>query len=174
MRTIFFLSTVLITASVASPLLAADFTSQQAVPDNEPVPDRPVMTSQKMVEILIEAADESKALPNMVMLKYKGIELSCIYDEQHDRMRIIVPIAARGDITGEQFEKAMEANFHTALDARYAVNKGILYAAFIHPLSPLTRAQLENALNQTATLAATFGKEYSSGFLVYRGSSNPL
>jgi hypothetical protein len=133
-----------------------------------------IMTPQKMVKILVAAADESKAMPHMVMLKYKGIELRCIYDEQHDRMRIITPVAARGNITGDQLEKAMEANFHTALDARYALNKGILYAAFIHPLSALNKDQLESALEQTATLAATFGKEYSSGNLTFRGSDQPL
>jgi hypothetical protein len=110
----------------------------------------------------------------MVLLKYRGIELRCIYDEQHNRMRILTPVAARGKITGEQFEKAMQANFHTALDARYALNKGILYAAFIHPLSSLTKAQIESALHQTASLAATFGKEYTSSFLTFRDGSKPL
>jgi|TARA_B110000438_G_C15688681_1_gene595758 hypothetical protein len=48
-------------------------------------------------------------------------------------MRIIASVEARDNITSAQFEKAMEANFHTALDARCALNKGVLYAAFIHP-----------------------------------------
>ena len=135
---------------------------------------RQIMTSQEMIEILIAAADESKTLSHMVLLVFRGIELRCIYDEKHDRMRIIAPVAARGDITGDQFEKAMNANFHTALDARYALNKGILYAAFIHPLSPLTKGQLESAFYQTATLAATFGKEYTSGFLTFQGGGKPL
>lgn len=151
-----------------------------AIAKNDPAPDlktlqkRQVMTSQEMVKILIAAADESKALPHMVMLKYRDVELRCIYDEQHDRMRIITPVAVRGDITRDQFEKAMEANFSAAMDARYALNQGILYAAFIHPLSPLTKAQLESALYQTATLATTFGKEYTSGFLTFRGGGKPL
>ncbi|MEK9629695.1 MAG: hypothetical protein VW455_11835 [Nitrospinota bacterium] len=132
------------------------------------------MTPQTMVEILGSLADESKAVPGMVMLKFKSVELTCIYDETHDRMRIIVPIAAQGNITSEQFEKAMNANFHSALDARYALNKGILYAAFIHPLSPLTREQLESAFYQTLTLAVTFGSEYTSGSLTYKGSGKPL
>ena len=161
--------------------MAADSMSPQpAITNNDPATDlktlqpQEVMTSQKMVKILIAAADESKALPHMVLLKYRGIELTCIYDVQHDRMRIITPVAARGNITEDQLEKAMEANFHTALDARYALNKGILYAAFIHPLSALTKGQLESALEQTATLAATFGKEYSSGNLIFRGGGQPL
>jgi hypothetical protein len=124
------------------------------------VPTPYVMTSEELVKILVAASDESREARSMVQLKYKGIELLCIYDVKHDRMRIIASVAARGDITTEQFEKAMEANFHTALDARYALNKGILYAAFIHPLSTLTKVQIQSALIQTATLAATFGKQY--------------
>lgn len=181
MRALFILSIVLIAASAVSPLKAANSISMklataknEAAPDLETLQKRQVMTSQKMVEILIAAADESKVLPNMVMMKYRDVELRCVYDEQHDRMRIIAPVAARGDITSDQFEKAMVANFHTAVDARYALSQGILYAAFIHPLSPLTKAQLESALYQTATLAATFGKEYTSGFLTFRGGGKPL
>ena len=181
MRVLLFLSTILILAGVVSPLNAGDFlwvqpaTTQEELTSNlEGVPKRPLMTPQEMVKILMAVADESKAMPNKVFLKYRNVELTCIYDEQHDRMRIIVPIAARGNITHDQFEKAMNANFHTALDARYAVNQGILYAAFIHPLSPLTREQLESAFYQTATLAVTFGKKYTSGPLTYRGGDKPL
>jgi len=164
MRVAILLSIFLFTGGLLSPVFAADPAS----------PQREVMTPMRMVEILRAAADESKALPHMVMLKYKGIELRCIYDERHDRMRIIAPVAARADISDEQFEKAMEANFHTSLDARYALNKGILFAAFIHPLSPLTPAQIESALVQTATLTATFGKQYSSGSLTFQGGGKPL
>ena len=181
MRGLFVLSIVLITCSSVSLLKAADsislkpaITKSGLVSEQKTLQKRQVMTSQEMVKILIETADESKVLPHMVMLKYREVELQCFYDEKHDRMRIIASIAASGNITSEQFEKAMEANFHTALDARYALNKGILYAAFIHPLSPLTKAQVENALHQTATLAITFGKEYTSGLLTFHGGGKPL
>ena len=181
MRYIFILSIIIITVCTGSPLIAADLFSQQhnitkndSTPDLITLQEDQAMTAQEMVEILVATTEESKVLPNRVMMVYRGIELTCIYDETHDRMRIIAPIAARGDITPEQFENAMEANFHTALDARYALNQGVLFAAYIHPLSLLTRGQIENALDQTATLAATFGKEYTSGFLTYRGGGNPL
>lgn len=181
MRASFILSIVLITSCAASPLTAADSMSMKsAITKNDPDSNlkslqvRQVMTSQEMVKILMAAAEESKALPHRVLLKYKGVELTCIYDEQHDRMRIIAPVAALGNITSDQFAKAMEANFHTALDARYALNKGILYAAFIHPLSPLTKEQLESALTQTATLVVTFGKEYTSSYLTFQGSGKSL
>ena len=181
MRSLFILSIIFILSSFASPLMAAEpIPPQNDIIENHPAPDPKtsqepkLMTSQEMVQILIAVSDESKAMTNMVQLKYKGIELLCVYDVSHDRMRIIASVAARGDITAEQFEKAMEANFHTSLDARYALNKGILYAAFIHPLSTLNKTQIESGLIQTATLAATFGKQYSSGLLSFGGVGEPL
>jgi len=35
----------------------------------------------------------------------------------------------------------MQANFDSALDARYAIAKGKLWSAFIHPLSELNEEQ---------------------------------
>ena len=63
----------------------------------------------------------------------------------------------------------MAANFHTALDGRYATSEGVLYAAFIHPLSPLTEEELASALRQVAALARNFGTTYSSDALLYGG-----
>lgn len=65
--------------------------------------------------------------------------------------------------------RVLEANFHSALDARYATSDGVLYAAFIHPLSPLTEAEVRSAVAQVASLVRSFGTTYSSGELVYGG-----
>ena len=80
MRALFILAIVLITCNAVSPLMAADSMSPQpAITNNDPATDlktlqpQEVMTPQKMVKILMATADESKALPHMVMLKYRGI-----------------------------------------------------------------------------------------------------
>lgn len=65
--------------------------------------------------------------------------------------------------------RVLEANFHSALDARYATSDGVLYAAFIHPLSPLTEAEVRSAVAQVASLVRSFGTTYSSGELAYGG-----
>ena len=77
-------------------------------------------------------------------------------------------------LTPEQVSRILEANFHTALDARYATSKGYLYAAFIHPLSLLTEREIRSAVVQVANLARAFGTTYSSGGLVYGGGSPPI
>jgi len=42
------------------------------------------------------------------------------------------------------------------------------FAAFIHPLSPLTAEQVVSAIRQVASARATFGDSYSSGGLFFR------
>ncbi|MEE8126039.1 MAG: hypothetical protein V3T42_09525, partial [Nitrospirales bacterium] len=56
-------------------------------------------------------------------------------------------------------------------DARYAVSQGILYSAFIHPLSTLDEGMLKSAMDQVANLALSFGSEYTSGSLVFGGQN---
>ena len=74
------------------------------------------------------------------------------------------------DRTGpEDLEKAMEANFHSALDARYAISNGTVWAAFIHPLSEITERMLRSAIRQVATARVTFGNEFTSGELYFGG-----
>ena len=101
----------------------------------------------------------------------QGVRQMLIYDVRADRMRIISPIVATEDLKPGQLAKAMEANFHTALDARYAVSNGAVWAAFIHPLSDLTEHELRAALRQVANAKTTFGTTYSSGDLVFPGQN---
>ena len=67
----------------------------------------------------------------------------------------------------------LEANFHSALDGRYAISNGMVYAAYIHPLSPLRPEEVRSALRQVAELGKTFGTTYSSGELLFGVSSQP-
>lgn len=84
-------------------------------------------------------------------------------------MRIISPITSLSEVDGEQFLLAMAANFNTALDARYAVSDSVIYAAYIHPLKPLSEMELLSAIKQVATGRNTFGDEYTSGKLFFGG-----
>ena len=66
-------------------------------------------------------------------------------------------------MTAEEMERVMQANFDTALDARYAVAQGRLWGVFLHPFAQLERDQLISGLAQTANVAKTYGTLYSSG-----------
>ena len=41
----------------------------------------------------------------------------------------------------EVYLRLMQANFDSALDARYAVVRGVLWSAFLHPLGSLNDSQ---------------------------------
>lgn len=96
-----------------------------------------------------------------------GVHMACFTDTRFDRMRLVAPILDAGDMSDVQRDAVLEANFHTALDARYGTSDGVLYSAFIHPLSPLTAEQFASALEQVAGLVDTFGSTYSSGALIF-------
>ena len=69
----------------------------------------------------------------------------------------------------------MQANFDTALDARYAVAQGRVWGVFIHPLAALEREQLLSALAQTVNLARSYGSLYTGGANVFgRGDSSEI
>jgi len=106
----------------------------------------------------------------LILLSLAAVSQShALTQDEYDRMRIISPIEKYEKLSAEQINQLMESNFHRALDARYASSKGILYAAFIHPMSSLTPAELDAALNQVAQLALTFGTSYSGGTLSFGG-----
>ena len=92
----------------------------------------------------------------------------CLTDQLHNRMRIIAPIVKLVEVTDEQLSKCMEANFHSTLDARYAISDEVLWSAFIHPLQELTDEQVNSAIRQVYSSVRSFGTSYSSGTLSFR------
>lgn len=127
------------------------------------------MTRPHMEKLLRGIDENARGVPGLLEFSYGGVTMTCISDIEFGRMRIVAPIVSVEELTAEQVAHILEANFHTALDARYATSQGVLYAAFIHPLAPLDEEELASAVRQVATLARTFGNEYSSGELQYGG-----
>ena len=103
--------------------------------------------------------------------EHEGVEVYCMADPAADRMRFFVGVTNEADMTEEQRARVLEANFHSALDARYAVTSGTLFSAFLHPLSPLTTAEAIAGIEQVVTLAKTYGTSYTSGELIFAPSN---
>ena len=134
------------------------------------------MTLEELEQGLHDAADEvddEDADEGRWHLRMGEVALACLVDPRFDRMRIIAPIAELDDIDEELRDACLEANFHTALDARYATSDGVLYAAFIHPLESLDTELLASAVQQVANLVETFGTSFTSGPLVFGPSAGP-
>ncbi|MCA9708713.1 MAG: type III secretion system chaperone [Myxococcales bacterium] len=136
------------------------------------------MNLDELEQVLRDVADELEGEDGRWHLRMGEVALACMTDRRFDRMRIIAPIAELDEVSDEVRDACLEANFHTALDARYASSDGVLYAAFIHPLSSLDAGQVISAVRQVANLVETFGTTFSSGALVFgvppRGQGNDV
>jgi hypothetical protein len=135
--------------------------------------DRP-FTGADLKSILENAVDEvTSSEGNVIGFRHAEVDLLCIFDETHDRMRIIAAVKPYAEVTPEEKDRMFSANFHSALDARYCASNGILYAAYLHPLSSLTRENLLSSVYQVASLRISFGHDYSSGLLSFGESEEP-
>ncbi len=125
------------------------------------------MSQESLATDIEQIVGNARISSNVVEFRYEGVAIACVSDATHDRMRLITPIAKLDSLREAPLEVLLTANFHTTLDARYAISEGVIYAAFLHPLSTLTRAELESAIRQVSALSRNFGSSYSSGELVY-------
>jgi hypothetical protein len=130
------------------------------------------MDNQRLQALIEQVADDVEGSPGHWQFDLEGFQTIVITDEEADRMRIIVPVAAMEEVDAERLQRMMQANFDSALDARYSIAKGILWSAYIHPLSMLSDDQFVDGLAQTVNLAATYGTTYSSGALVFGGGDS--
>jgi len=122
---------------------------------------------QAVHDVLTEIGDEVVGSDGAWEFQIGEVHVACLTDARFDRMRLIAPVVETDELTDAHREACLEANFHTALDARYATSEGVLYAAFLHPLESLDAELFRSALAQVVSLVQTFGTEYSGGTLVF-------
>lgn len=131
-------------------------------------PEQP-MTLPRLLEIIQAVDPEAQMLGSGAEFTIEDIPVIVITDPAADRMRAMVPIRAAGGLEPDELMRLMQANFDSALDARYAVAQGRLWGVFIHPLSPLEREQFLSGIIQTVNLARTYGSAYSGGAMHFGG-----
>lgn len=144
-----------------------------AHPQEHPLQAAPATTLGTLQGILKETVENLKGESGQWRFTYADVEMALLTNVTHDRMRIVAPIGPEAQLTEPQRKRMLEANFHSALDVRYATSNGLVYAAYIHPLSPLRREEIQSALRQVAELVKTFGTTYSSGELSFGSPSPP-
>lgn len=128
------------------------------------------MDNKALEKILWQEADSVSGENGYWQITYKEGSMYILTDEANNRMRIIHPIAYVKDLEDDMMEKALIANFHTALDIKYVISDDIMWAVFIHPLKELSKEQLIDALSQVYQGAMTFGYTYSSTDLIFPAS----
>jgi len=157
---------------VAYVLCASIAFAQDGQAPDVPEPSEPPMTMVRMAEIIRAIDPEARAAGNAIQFVIDDIPLVVIADPSANRMRAMVPIRSADGLQADELMRLMQANFDTALDARYAVAQGRLWGVFIHPLSSLEKDQLLSAFVQTINVARTYGQTYSGGALSFGGGDS--
>lgn len=127
----------------------------------------PGMNLSQLEQVIREAAGEVQGRRGVWRFTVSGVTLIGVVDEKHDRMRFMAPVTQINKLSEKHLYDMLMANFHTAIDARYAISNKTVYATFLHPLSSLTPKDARSAIQQVVSLTLTFGKSYSSGSLQF-------
>lgn len=149
-----------------SPAFGQESTEPGAAPEA-------TMTVEKLAAIISELGSNVQQRANIWLFEFYGVKVSCMVSTEFDRMRFIAPIIPVAQLTGKQKDEMLAANIHTALDVRYGIDNGVVYSAFIHPLSPLTEDQVVSAMQQVSRAVLTFGSSYSSTDLAFGAPQPP-
>lgn len=137
------------------------------------VPQAPAaMTLETLEEIvsLIDADYEQQ--DGIIVFMYRELEITVVTDVNADRMRVVIPIAKTDQLPDALWMRLMQANFDSALDARYAVAQDILWGTFLHRLSTLNKADFLSGIGQSINIVLTFGSTFTSGELTFGGGDS--
>lgn len=130
------------------------------------------MTLDRMEQIVMALDPDAERAGSAFRLTIEDVPVLIVSDPRADRMRAMVPIRSAEGLSDDDLMRMMQANFDSALDARYAVAEGRVWAVFVHPLSPLRAEQLISGLGQTVNAATTYGTLFTSGEVQFgRGDS---
>ena len=150
-------------------------TSEPVEPDatpDEAEPSETIAAAAKLLEIITVIDDDARLTANGASFTIDEVTITLVFDVIADRMRLFSQVVPSDTLSVRTLRWVMQANFDTALDARYALARGRLWATFIHPLSPLEKDQFISALGQTVNVALTYGTLYSGGAISFGGGDS--
>ena len=165
---------------VAAPLVSVAQDAEPPTTQEEPAPESspeeevlPTVEAAAALLAIVTAIDEDARLTaNGATFTIDDTMVTLVFDVNADRMRLFSQIRPSDGLSGPQLRRLMQANFDTALDARYAIAQGQLWSTFMHRLTSLTQEDFVSALAQTVTLVKTFGTTFSSGAMSFGGGDS--
>lgn len=159
-------------SDVASPgqtAVPTDNGGEDTVPDIDPARQAAL---DAIAEVIDAVDSKAERQGNNWEFSIDEAQILVVTDAVNNRMRILTPIAMADSVPPEGLLRLLQANFDTALDARYAVAQGLVWGTFIHPLDSLDTRDFASGLLQTKSLADTYGTSFSSGALSYGGGDS--
>lgn len=152
--------------------LAATLVFSSAAAETEPEQAAPAMSGERLQELIRQLDPEAQIDANSVQFRIGDRQQIAIYDSEADRMRLMSPIAEVEILDENLMYRILQANYDSALDARYATANGVIWSVFVHPLSSLGEEFLASAIGQVHTAAENFGTTFSSGELIFGGGDS--
>jgi hypothetical protein len=138
-----------------------------------PQPSKEAVAAQAMIDAALKKIDkEIKRETNIWQFTLAKHQVIVITDPIAERMRIMVPIGDAKLLDQALLTRLMQANFDSALDARYAIANDVLWGTFIHPLTSLDEKGFVSGLAQAIAVADNFGGSFSSGAVVFGGGDS--
>ncbi|MGI9515391.1 MAG: hypothetical protein ACR2OL_21020 [Anderseniella sp.] len=173
MKTLRMVGAVVVMMAMASGTPAHSQTTPPAAPKPKAAVEG-TMTTKRMGEIIKRLDPKAKAAANANAWQFhvEEVPVVVVTDAGNNRMRIMIALKKAETMSAEELLRLSQANFDTALDARYAIAKGLLWATFIHPLSELHDKQFIAGIGQTVNAAKSYGTTYSSGLLSFGGGDS--
>lgn len=148
--------------------------SEPAPDETPPVTEKPAesMTGDRLIALVKSVDSNAGNQGNTWQFTFQNRPIILIFDEKADRMRMFTPIGPESALDAGLMKRMLQANFDSALDARYAVANDLIWGVFIHPLSPLDQEQFASALVQVLNVAKSFGSSFSSGLFTFGGGDS--
>lgn len=141
-------------------------------PDLEDIPET-VAAAVALLTLVTTIDPEATVTANGATFEVDETPVTLVFDVNADRMRLFSQVGPSDGLTRAQLLRLMQANFDSALDARYAVAAGQVWSTYMHPMVTLTQDDFVSAIAQTVTLVRTYGTTFSSGALSFgAGDSN--
>ncbi len=79
----------------------------------------------------------------------------------------MAPVVTADAVGESEMRILLEANYASALDAKYAMQDGVVWSLFNRPLAGLDREIFIDGANQVVTLKENFGSSYRSTDLTF-------
>ena len=124
------------------------------------------LSNGKLVDIFEKEAHQLTGETGGWTMIYQNVPIIAVADEAANRMRVFTPIIKEKYIKKGEMKRMLEANFDSALDAKYCIFEGLVISVFTHSMDALTEEQLVDGMRQVVVLADNYGKNYSSTDLV--------
>lgn len=145
--------------------------SEDKAPDDAELPPT-ALAAGALLAIIASVDEEANIAVNGANFTIDETQVTLVFDLSADRMRLVTPIVPSDSLSEATLKRLMQANFDTALDARYAIAQGQVWSTFIHPLTSLSQEDFISGIAQTVTLARTYGTTYTSGAMSFGGGDS--